>query len=205
MDSNGGGPGSRSWHTLLGVLLTASCVLNGLLAREVNRLALAVSAAKAERTWQAGETLPSGMKGKRLSGGEADLTFTTGSKGTLVYVLRAGCVWCTRNAANFKVLADHVKNRYDIRVLALDDDLDALDAYVTDNYPGLDVTYRLPTSLKQRMGGTPQTLLADSRGVIQRVWVGSYGGTVQQEIEVQFGVALPGLSPAPESTPRGSH
>jgi hypothetical protein len=42
--------------------------------------------------------------------------------------------------------------------------------------------------------GTPQTLLVNNGGVIEKNWIGAYQGAVGESIEQTFSVQLPGVA-----------
>jgi hypothetical protein len=44
------------------------------------------------------------------------------------------------------------------------------------------------------LGSTPQTILISPEGEVLKSWAGAYVGRVRPEVEVFFGVNLPGLS-----------
>lgn len=186
-----------SWEALLTLMLIASSVVNILLAREVFRTRAAVQDLKSSRSFRVGEALPNGIVGKTLSGEPVTVQLAGATRPNLLYVIRVGCSWCTRNAANFAALTKAIERSHTVTILAIDEDVDKVREYVKDTYSGAPTIWNLPASVKSKLGGTPQTLLISAGATVTKNWTGAYSGELLEEIEDYFGVTLPGLTAAP--------
>jgi hypothetical protein len=51
------------------------------------------------------------------------------------------------------------------------------------------------TKVAWKLGGTPQTFLVSTEGVLLRSWSGAYAGEQKKDLETYLQVRLPGLSP----------
>lgn len=61
------------------------------------------------------------------------------------------------------------------------------------HYPGVDAVWDLPQAVRDRFGGTPQTYVVSSTGVVEKTWSGAYNADTQAEVESFFSIQLPGL------------
>ncbi|HXT71031.1 MAG TPA: hypothetical protein VN700_14815 [Vicinamibacterales bacterium] len=125
------------------------------------------------------------------NGASVTIDQATSTKPTVLYVLAPTCKFCEQNLDNILALARSSANTYRfIGVMVSREVLPGLQ----DRYPFPIIGGVEASQLKQYgFTGTPQTLVLDSAGVIQRNWLGAYRGTMQEEVERWFGVRLPGL------------
>lgn len=65
-----------------------------------------------------------------------------------------------------------------------------------DGVPHRPPGVRAPGSDRVRLFDTPQTLVIDSEGRVEKAWLGAMTGTRLQDAERYFGVNLPGIQKA---------
>lgn len=185
-----------TWESLVLLLLASSCLVNVLQARELKALRYQVMNPAKPNGFKEGDQFPTSIEGRSLEGLRTTASVGAGGKPTVLYILRSGCSWCTRNAANFTALAEHLRPTHQVIVLAQDSDLEPLRTYTANTYPGFPVVWQLPADLLEKFGGTPQTIVVSAKGVVEKNWAGAYASQTLDGIESFFGVRLPGLSPA---------
>ena len=185
-----------SWHGLVSLLLMASCVINVLLAQEVIRVREIVRDLRSPDALRIGEAMPPSIVGRTLAGQPVTVRLAEVERPSVLYVVRSGCGWCTRNAANFSSLSSQISNGYSVTVLAIDEEPDALKKYLKETYGGIDAIWDLPSAMRKKFGGTPQTVVVSATGNVTKNWVGAYDGALLAEIEDYFSVTLPGLAPS---------
>ena len=174
-------------------LLTCSVILNLFLARKTNSLRSALLHVKNEGALVVGASLPP-IEAKGLDGRAATISYGPDELPTILYVFTPSCGWCRKNLQNIKALAEGTKGKY--RVIGLSLSSNNLQEYVTKS----DLTFPIYSDLspgvtsKYRMGGTPQTIVISNEGKLVKEWKGAYMGSTKQQIESQFGLALPGIS-----------
>ena len=121
-------------------------------------------------------------------------------RNAILYALSPTCVWCDRNTANIRALAESVKGRS--RVIGLF--LSSGDATEYASSHGLEFPLYSrvsdQTRLAYNLGGTPQTI-AIRDGVITANWIGAYSGGLEHEVSSFFDVILPGLQSLDDANP----
>jgi hypothetical protein len=55
----------------------------------------------------------------------------------------------------------------------------------------------LEDRLVYRLFDTPQTIVIDRQGRVEKIWLGAFGGRRQADAEEYFGVSLPGVDRGP--------
>lgn len=176
-----------------GVLLAVSALLNVRLAREVTQLKASIAAVKTEHRLQAG-TRVAALEAKDLDGRPLSIPVRAIGMPTIVYVFTPQCGWCKRNQANLRALVEQTAGRY--RVVALSLTEKDLLGYAKSLPTGIGV-YREPSDATRQtlgLGGTPQTIIVGSTGVVEASWVGAYQGKDKDDIERKLAIRLPGLS-----------
>jgi hypothetical protein len=120
------------------------------------------------------------------------------SRPTIVYVLSPKCQWCKRNYRNVRALAEANKDRF--RFVGLSTTSDGLTDHLLASplpFPvfALDPADRRPADLGF-LAATPQTLVVDRSGVVEKVWVGAFldGSPTAESVQSFFGIHLPGAT-----------
>jgi hypothetical protein len=120
------------------------------------------------------------------------LNWDSAAPATVLYVFSPDCVWCARNANSIRVLTEKAPA---YRYIGISIKADGLDNYL-DHSGRFFPVYVLPlrSAIKVlHITATPETIVMSSKGIVQKVWFGAYGGRIQSEIQNTFGVILPGL------------
>jgi hypothetical protein len=93
-----------------------------------------------------------------------------------------------------------VHDRYDVIYLAVNTSAGRLQTYFASRpFDGRVLLLEPNTNdavLEERFGVTPQLIVVDAKGIVQRAWVGAFYGPRLAEIDEYFSVALPGTPPA---------
>jgi thioredoxin-related protein len=122
---------------------------------------------------------------KTVSAGEKlslpDVNWDT-SRQTLLIVLSQGCHFCSESVPFYQRLAEEVKGRSDIRLLAvLPQPTSEGQKYLDDlGVPIKDVKQAELSSIPVR--GTPTLVLVDSKGVVTDAWVGKLPSDKEAEV-----------------------
>ncbi|MEM7583644.1 MAG: redoxin domain-containing protein [Acidobacteriota bacterium] len=137
------------------------------------------------------------LRGLDLRGEEQNLEIATRSKKTVLLVFQPTCQWCRKNMDNWSTLLEQA-DRESYRFLAISTRPEGVADYV-DQYPAMSgmpmiADPHLDDRLRYRLYDTPQTIVIDSNGVVEKIWLGALGGRVQQDVEAYFALALPGVS-----------
>lgn len=129
-----------------------------------------------------------------LDGKEHTFSFTSNDKPTVFYVLSPSCVWCERNKANIKKLAELRGGDFRFVGISLADP--GLKEYMEGHHLNFPVYTRLTSETINSLGlgSTPQTIVISSDGRVLKNWTGAYTERLQPEVEAYFGISLPGLS-----------
>ncbi len=129
-----------------------------------------------------------------LSGRPITLPIARPGKLGVAYVFTPQCVWCRRNLPNMKALMGAAGPKYDFLSVSL------TDIGVQEFLSGAGLrgpAYVVPSFEAQKaygLGGTPQTIVVRSDGVIVKNWKGAYTGRLLQEVSSTLDVQLPGLA-----------
>lgn len=183
------------------VLLLLSVSLNVALAGKVKTLRGALAALKSEASLKVGESITDLNVTDRR--GVAQLVrFADVNVPTILYVFSPTCSWCARNKENVRVMAEATRGRF--RVVGLSLTETKLTEYIAEQQIAFPV-YLVPEALRVqlKLGGTPQTLVVDTDGRLQKNWRGAYMGALEADVESSLGLSLPGLlaAAAPKTQP----
>ncbi len=137
------------------------------------------------------------LRGLDLHGSRLSFDFERGSKKTVMLVFQPECGWCQKNMGNWAALLDRTdRERFDF--LAVSTSKEGVADYV-DQHRRLaalplisepDINDRL----EYRLFDTPQTIVVDEDGQVEKVWLGAMSGPMQREVESYFGISLPGIT-----------
>jgi peroxiredoxin len=176
---------------VLPLFLMCSLFFNLLLSRQVASLKADVQVLRTERQLKIGQLLPS-FAARDVHGSPGVVDYRSQDKPTILYVFVPDCDACHRNLLNIKALSDATRENY--RFVGLSLTADKLPDYIKQNNFSFPVYTELPFLMtsKYKLSGTPQTIIVSPEGRVLKNWMGSYEGTLQQEIEDYFHVQLPG-------------
>lgn len=105
----------------------------------------------------------------------------------LVLAISDGCHFCSESASFYQRLLRHTQNRNDMRVMAvLPQPVTQGTAYLRKlDVPIADVRQVAFNTIP--IGGTPTILLVDSRGVVERTWLGKLTPEGESEVLKEAG------------------
>lgn len=148
---------------------------------------------------RAGTDLPMQLSVADADGKPVALNFADGSRRTVVYILSPLCGWCKRNEANIKAIVAQAGARF--RFVGLSIASQNLKEYVAEGHAPFSVyLVNSADEIKTlQLGSTPQTLIVNSSGRVEKAWQGAYIEKNRIEIEKYFGVNLPGLQEVAEN------
>jgi peroxiredoxin len=177
---------------ILPLFLICSLFFNLLLSRKIASLKVSVQLLRAERELKNGELLPSFIA-RDANGSPGVVDYRSQDKPTVLYIFAPDCDACQRNLSNIKALSD--ASRVNFRFVGLSLTPDKLAEYIRQNNITFPIYTELPffTTSTYKLGGTPQTIIVSKEGRVLKNWMGSFEGTLEQEVEAFFGVDLPGV------------
>lgn len=144
------------------------------------------------QTFVPGEQFPS-VRGQTLDGLPATIDVVP----TIVYIFSSKCAWCDTDYANLAAIERHV-SQYRVLALTVDTDLEALNVYLRSHPVKGEVvivdTTRMDRATARVFGVTPQWVIVDQRGLVERRWVGALYDERQREVETFLQIALPGAT-----------
>jgi len=131
-------------------------------------------------------------------GTQATVALAGSERPTLIYVFSPTCHWCGRNWLNVNALAGRLRQSH--RIIGVSLSARRLAEYAQKAripFPVYSVDMERPLGPDKKLfsAATPETLLVDTNGKVQRIWRGAYADLTKREMETYFGVSLPGLIP----------
>ncbi len=165
------------------LLLIGEIFLLGKQNKELKkRLAMLVGDTKSE-TLKTNEMVPA-FTASDLNGKEVEIAYREIEGKTILFILSTNCNACAGNLNNWREIANRFSTS-SARVFAISiDPLDVTKNYVTENdlkYPVF-VTSDLAFYQNYKPALTPQTILIDVQGRIEKIWVGMLNERQKHEI-----------------------
>lgn len=187
----------EAWAGLLLITLALALIgANVVLLRQNHGLKQALQI-RSEPTYLSPGRSVERLRGLDLTGSRLSFDLDGGSKKTVMLVFQPECGWCQKNMDNWATLLDRSdRGRFDF--LAVSTSKEGVADYV-DQHRRLaalpliaepDINDRL----EYRLFDTPQTIVVDEDGQVEKVWLGAMSGPMQQEVESYFGISLPGIT-----------
>ena len=177
---------------VVAILLVFSLGINLLLTRRVSALKDQVKTIRSELRLNEGDkVLP--ITAKDPQGNTAVFDYRTNKLPTVVFVISPTCGWCTKNIMNMRALVEKASDRF--QFVGFSHSSTNLHDYVTQNKLNFPMYTDLPLNptSNYKLGGTPQTFVVSPEGRVMKVWNGAFSGNLQADVEIYFGVSLPGL------------
>lgn len=190
-----------SWRVWLSMALVASIAANVYLFRIAQQRGEGETRGN-RYTLREGDRVPP-VEGNSREGGSVRVEYGTDARPTVLYVVTATCAWCSRNAENFASIVRQKQQSHRFVVVALH--REKLDQLASTMPEGVDLLAEVSEQTKQQyyLGGTPQTIVVSSRGVIVKSWLGAYNDRIGREVADYFDVRLPGLTDNAPATDGG--
>ena len=144
----------------------------------------------------AGNVVPS-LSGIDLNGNKVTLDYGNDNRKALVLIFSPRCAFCTKNMPNWQAIAQGL-DRKSYRIVAVSTLSDGVKEYMSQ-HELTDVPIIAEVDPKSRvsyeMTVTPQMILIDSDGKVERVWTGFIQQADERnEIERALGLKLPVIS-----------
>ena len=159
------------------VVTIACCVLllaiNFSLLRQNRRLKAQLSAPPPALEAQAGKQVPD-LEGYDVAGRPLSVRYGADSRKVLVLVFSPTCKFCAQNWPHWKELVDGL-DQGAVRPVAVDVTSTASPAFLSEHHlDRIPVFLQLPPQsiVSYRMQITPQTILVDGNGKVEKVWSG---------------------------------
>jgi len=182
-------------HLIPLVLLIVSVSLNVILGRQNRDKTELIAELKAASRLALG-TIATSLSVRDLMGRAVQLDVVDTSQNTILYVFTPTCGWCTRNLDNLQAVIANAPGRY--RVVGLSLDAKGVEEYVRRHRLTIPI-FTSPSDdekRRYRLSATPYTVVIDTTGRVTHVWIGVFGGSVQDEVESLLSLRLPGVRPA---------
>jgi peroxiredoxin len=132
------------------------------------------------------------LRGVDINGNNIDINYSQDPRKTLLLIFSPDCDYCTQNMPIWKnILSNIDKNSF--RVIAISLEPEGTKEYIIrhhlDSVPVITKLY-LKGADTYKMGLTPETILIDSNGKVEKVWKGLIDGESRKEIEQSLGIRL---------------
>jgi peroxiredoxin len=133
------------------------------------------------------------LEGKDLSGNKIAVGYDAGGRKTILLSFSPQCSFCEKNMPNWEAIIKGAdKNAF--RVIGLSLSSLGLEEYVArHNFADTPLMTEINAGSRfvYKLGSTPQTILIDASGKVEKVWTGWIKGEVREEVEQSLGVKLP--------------
>jgi peroxiredoxin len=172
------------------LLVSALLVLNASLI--IQNRSLRASVATRSNVLHPGDSVPS-LSGTDLDGKDFTLSYSNDPRKVVLLVFSPRCGFCTRNMPNWKALLQSL-DRKSYRIVAVSIISEGVKEYVSQQKL-TDIPIIAEVDPKSRvsyeMNETPQTILIDSDGKVEKLWIGLFSPDERSEIEQSFSLKLP--------------
>jgi peroxiredoxin len=137
-------------------------------------------------------TIVPAISGLDLNGNKISLNYQDDPRKAIMLVFSPRCAYCTENMPNWQTIAQSIDQKQ-YRIMAVSTTRDGVNEYVAKNgFP--DVPIIADVEPKSRvtydMNVTPQTILIDSQGRVEKIWVGLIQPDEQTEVKRFLGLNL---------------
>jgi len=184
---------SKKAAILFVLLVSALLVLNASLI--IQNRSLRASVGTRPSLLHPGNIVPS-LSGTDLDGKDFTLSYSNDPRKVVLLVFSPRCGFCTRNMPNWKALLQSL-DRKSYRIVAVSIISDGVKEYVSQQKL-TDIPIIAEVDPKSRvsyeMNVTPQTILIDSDGKVEKLWVGLLSPDERSEIEQSFSLKLPEIT-----------
>jgi peroxiredoxin len=178
--------------TILVLLLTLTLlILNVSLIIQNRRLRSLAALENRSIVLKEGSIVPA-LSGLDLDGQKISLNYQDDPRKAVMLVFSPRCGYCTENMPNWQSIAQNLdRKRY--RILAVSITADGVKEYVTQHsLPDVPIIADVePRSrVSYEMNVTPQTILIDSQGRVEKIWTGVIQPDERTEVEHSLGIKL---------------
>jgi hypothetical protein len=183
---------NRIVATLVVVLGAVLMLVNVMLVEQNKKLKVLASRPDRALEVKPGTALPP-LEGLDISGATNSVRYGQDLRKTVLLILSPRCQVCDGNMPNWKAIINGLDRR-SFRLAAVSLQSEGFRAYLSrhgvDNIPTL--TKLDPKQMvAYNLALTPQTILIDSDGKVEKVWTGLLRGKDKQDVELALNVRLP--------------
>jgi peroxiredoxin len=172
------------------LLVSALLVLNASLI--IQNRSLRRAAGTRSAVLHPGTIVPS-LSGTDIDGQDFTLSYGKDPRKVVFLVFSPRCGICTKNMPNWKAMLQSLdRNAY--RVIAVSIISEGVKEYVVQqNMTDVPIIAQIdPKSrVSYEMNVTPQTMLIDSRGKVEKLWIGQLSADERNEVEQSLSLKLP--------------
>lgn len=184
---------SKKAAILFILLVTALIALNASLI--IQNRSLRAAAGTRSPVLHPGTIVPS-LSGKDLDGKNFTLSYSNDPRKVVLLVFSPRCGFCNRNMPNWKAMLQGI-DRNSYRIVAVSIISDGVKEYVSQQKL-TDIPIIAEVDPKSRvsyeMNVTPQTMLINSDGKVEKLWIGLFGPDDRSEVERSFSLKLPQIT-----------
>ncbi len=182
---------SKKGTILLMVLILTLLVLNVSLIIQNRNLRSLATVTKRSMVLKEGTIVPA-LSGLDLNGNKISLNYQDDPRKAIMLVFSPRCAYCTENMPNWQAIAQSIDpKRY--RIMAVSVTRDGVKEYVGKNgFPDVPIIADVdPKSrVTYEMNVTPQTILIDQQGRVEKIWVGLIQPDERTEVKQFLGLKL---------------
>lgn len=182
---------SKRGAILLTVLILTLLVLNVILVTQNRNLRAAGSVGTRSIALKEGTIVPA-LSGLGLDGNKITLNYQNDPRKAVILILSPHCGYCTENMPNWQAIAQSLDRKL-YRIMAVSITNDGVKEYIAQHSLS-DVPVIADVEPKSRvsyeMNVTPQTILIDSQGKVEKVWTGVLQQHERAEVEQSLGLKL---------------
>jgi peroxiredoxin len=182
---------SKKGAILLMVLILTLLVLNVSLIIQNRNLRSLTAVTKRSMVLKEGTIVPA-LSGLDLNGNKISLNYQDDPRKAIMLVFSPRCAYCTENMPNWQALAQSIDPKL-YRIMAVSVTSDGVKEYVAKNgFPNVPIIADVePRSrVTYEMNVTPQTILIDSQGRVEKIWVGLIQPDERTEMKQFLGLKL---------------
>lgn len=182
---------SKRGAILLTVLILTLLILNVILVTQNRNLRAAGSVGTRSIALKEGTIVPA-LSGLGLDGNKITLNYQNDPRKAVMLIFSPRCSYCTDNMPNWQAIAQSLDRKL-YRIMAVSITSDGVKDYIAQHrLPDVPVIADVePKSrVSYEMNVTPQTILIDSQGKVEKVWTGVLQQHERAEVEQSLGLKL---------------
>ncbi|HKG46735.1 MAG TPA: redoxin domain-containing protein [Pyrinomonadaceae bacterium] len=182
---------SKRGTILLTLVILTLLVLNASLVIQNRNLRELTTPTKRSIVLKEGSIVPA-LSGLDLNGTRISLNYQDDPRKAVMLVFSPRCAYCTQNLPNWHSIAQSLDPKL-YRIMAVSTSADGVKEYVGQNsFPEVPIIADVdPKSrVSYEMNLTPQTILIDSQGRVEKIWTGVLQPDERTEVERFLGLKL---------------
>ena len=173
------------------LLVVCLCIANGLLIKQNRDLkATLARLAKQPELLKSGQQVPSFIA-NTLSGQRRGINYADCAK-TVLFVFTPQCAACEQALPYWReIKAGCARNQYQVFGVSLDDSPHT-SAFLASKGLSLEAFVGIDAETKEayKLTLTPQTIVIDNNGNVEKIWPGVFSQAAKLEVETYFGISV---------------